>query len=54
MLYATSLATCAAYNMYLEVAEGQLNSDWKVGFTVDFWTICDVLPFHMLEYDLKN
>ena len=54
MLYAISLAICVACDMYLEVTEGQLNNDWKIGFPVDFWKFCDVIPFHMLEYDLKN
>ena len=29
-LHALSIAVCAAYNMYLECAEGMLDEDWKV------------------------
>ena len=54
MLHATSLAICVAYDIYLEIAEGQLDSDWKIRFPVDFWTFRDVLSIQMLEYDPKN
>ena len=51
MLHATALAIVVAYDMYLEVAEGQLDSDWKLQYPVDFWTFRDVLSVQMLEYD---
>ena len=54
MLHATALAIVIAYDMYLEVAEGKLNSDWKVTFPVDFWTFRDVLSLQMLQYNPKD
>ena len=49
-----SLAIVIAYDIYLEVTEGQLDVDWKLVYPVDFWTFCDVLSIQMLEYDPKN
>ena len=37
MLHATSLTICVAYNIYLEVAEGQIDSDRKIETPVNFW-----------------
>ena len=54
MLHAMALAIVIAYDIYLEVAEGQLDEDWKLAHPVDFWTFCDVLSIQMLEYDPKN
>ena len=54
MLHATALAIVIAYDMYLEVAEGKLDSDWKLTYPVDFWTFRDVLSIQMLEYNPKN
>ena len=54
MLHATALAIVVAYDMYLEVAEGELDADWKLEYPVDFWTFRDVLSVQMLEYDPKN
>ena len=54
MLHATALAIVIAYDMYLEVAEGKLNSDWKVTYPVYFWTFRDVLFLQMLQYNPKD
>ena len=54
MLHATSLAIVIAYDMYLEVAEGKIDSEWKLQHPVDFWTFRDVLSIQMLDYDPKN
>jgi len=54
MLHAMSLAIVIAYDIYLEVTEGQLDEDWKLTYPVDFWTFRDVLSIQMLEYDPKN
>ena len=54
MLHATALAIVIAYDMYLEVAEGKLNSDWKVTFPVNFWTFRDVLSLQMLHYNPED
>lgn len=54
MLHATVLAIVATHDIYLEVAEGKLDEDWKLQHPVDFWTFCDVLSVQMLEYDLKK
>ena len=54
MLHATVLTIVIAYDMYLKVAEGNLDGDLKIEYPVDFWTFRDVLSVHMLEYDPKN
>ena len=50
MLHGMSLAIVTAYDIYLEVAEGKLNPDWKT-LPVDFWTFRDGLSKQMLAYD---
>ena len=54
MLHPTALAIVIAYDIYLEVAERKLNSDWKVTYSVDFWTFRDVLTLQMLQYNPKD
>ena len=54
MLHAIGLAIVLAYDIYLEISEGQLDSDWKLQYPVDFLTFRDVLSVQMLEYDPKN
>ena len=54
MLHAIALAIVIAYDMYLEVAEGKLNSDWKVTYPVDFWTFYDFLSLQILQYNPKD
>ena len=54
MLHATALAIVIAYNMYLEVTEGKLDSNLRIVYPVDFWTFWDVLSIYMLGYDPKN
>ena len=51
MLHAMSFAIVVAYNIYLQLAEGKLNLDWKVIYPVDFWTFRDLLSIQMLGYD---
>jgi len=54
MFHATVLTIVIAYDIYLEVAEGTLDSDWKLTHPVDFWTFRDVLSVQMLEYNPRN
>ena len=51
MLHAMSLAIVVAYNIYLELAQGKQNPDWKVIYSVDLQTFRDLLSIQMLEYD---
>ena len=46
-----SLAVLVAYDMYLEMEEGELNQTWKEGNIVDFWTFCDLLSNQILKYN---
>ena len=54
MLHATVLAIVIAYDIYLEVAEGKLDSDWRLTYPVDFWTFRNVLSVQMSEYNPKS
>ena len=51
MLHAIALAIVISYDIYLEVCEGDLDSQWKVDYPVNFWTFRDILSIQMLEYD---
>ena len=48
-----ALAVTVTYHMYLECAEGVINSEWKCKDPVDFHTFRDVLSKQMLLYDPK-
>ena len=37
MLRGKAMAVVVAYEMYLEVAEGKINNDWKLDEPMDFW-----------------
>jgi hypothetical protein len=50
MLHGKSLAVVVAYDLYLEVAEGKLDSAWEIDEPVDFWTFREKLSIQMLEY----
>ena len=40
-----------AYDIYLEVAEGKLDRDWRLTYPVDFWTFCNAYR-HTIVTDL--
>ena len=50
MLHSIGLAIVIAYDMYLELSEGKLASEWKT-LPCDFWTFRDKLSKQMLQYD---
>ena len=50
MLHAMGMVIVIAYDMYLEVSEGKLASEWKT-LPYDFWTFRDKLSKQMLQYD---
>ena len=50
MLHAMGLAIIIAYDMYLELSEGKLASEWKT-LPCDLWTFCNKLSKQMLQYD---
>ena len=49
MLHAMAMAIVVAYDMYCEVAEGELDIEWKVK-PVEFWEFRDKLSKQMLIY----
>ena len=49
-MHGKALAIVVAYDMYMEVAEGNINIEWKVENPVDFWTFCEQLSIQMLQY----
>ena len=51
MLHGKSLAVVVAYDMYCEVAEGNLEAAWKVAKPMDFWSFREMLSMQMLDYD---
>lgn len=51
MLHAMALGIVVAYDIYLEIAEGEVDRDWKLENPVDYWTFRDVLSQQMLRYD---
>ena len=51
MLHGKSLAVVVAYDMYVEVAEGQLNEAWIIEDPMDFWSFREKLSLQMLEYN---
>ena len=52
--HAKALATCVAYDMYLECCEGELDDAWKNDDPADFHTFRDILSRQMLAYDPRN
>ena len=50
MLHAMGTAIVIAYDMYLELSEGKLASEWKT-LPCGFWTFRDKLSKQMLQYD---
>ena len=54
MCHAKSMAVVVAYDMYLEVAEGNLNPAWKIANPVSFHRFREKLAIQMLEYDPRQ
>ena len=50
MIHATYLEVVVAYDMYLEVAEGELDQIWKGENIVDLWKFCYLLSNQMLNH----
>jgi hypothetical protein len=53
-LHAKALAIAVAYDIYKEIAEGNLDALWKIDHPVDYWTFRDKLALGMLHYSPKN
>ena len=51
MLHAKALAVVVAYDIYLEVAEGHLDSSWKVEHPMGFFEFREQLSLQMLRYN---
>ena len=49
MLNAISLAVVVDYDMFLEVAEGEINYTWKEDNIVDFWNFYYLLFNQMIK-----
>ena len=54
MNHALSIAIAVAYDVYLEVAEGNLDSEWKVEKPVSRWDFQRLLAQQALKYDPTN
>ena len=50
MIHAQALAIVTAYDIYCEVVDGDLDSEWRLDGPVDFWSFRDRLSIQMLEY----
>ena len=50
MLHGKALAVVVAYDMYLEVAEGNLRGEWKLDEPMSFWRFHEKLAEGMLKY----
>ena len=50
MLHGKAMAVVVANDMYLEVAEGKINNDWKLDEPMDFWWFRENLENSMLRY----
>ena len=50
MLQGEEMAVVLAYDMYLEVAEGKINNDWKMDEPMDLWRFREKLANSMLQY----
>ena len=44
------MAVVVAYDMYLEVAEGNLRGEWKLDEPMDFWRFRERIANGMLKY----
>ena len=53
IIHAMVLAIVIAYDMYLELSEGKLASEWKT-LPCDFLTFRDKISKQMLKYDPLN
>jgi hypothetical protein len=53
MLHAKAMAIVVAYDIYKELAEGEVHQDWKVVKTVDFHVFRETLARQMLSYNPK-
>jgi hypothetical protein len=54
MYHAKALGTCEAYDMYMEVAEGDLKEEWQVAKPVDYQMWREVLSETMLHYNPRQ
>jgi hypothetical protein len=54
MLHAKAMSIVVAYDIYLELAEGMVNNDWKLNKPVDFYTFRETLARQMLSYNPRN
>ena len=56
VLHAKAMAVVVAYDMYKEVAEGELNINWKLDEkkVMNFWQFRDCLSIQLLTYDPKR
>ena len=50
MIHGKAIAVVVAYDMYLEVAEGKLDADWKDTKPLDFFSFRERLGIQMLQY----
>ena len=49
MLHRKAMAVVVAYDMYMEVAEGNLRGKWKLDELMDFWRFRGKLANRMLK-----
>lgn len=52
--HALAIVLTVAYDMYLEVAEGNLKEEWKIEKPVSFWEFQNILSKQMLSYSPKK
>ena len=50
MNHGKALVVVIAYDIYLDLAEGKVDPEWKVENPIDFWTFRDILSTQSLEY----
>lgn len=53
MIHAKAMAVVVAYDIYLELSEGEVNEDWKTK-PVDFFAFRETLAIQMLQYSPTN
>ena len=51
MLHAKAMSVVVEYDMYLEVAEGNLRGGWNLDEPMDFWRFRENLANGMLKYN---
>ena len=51
MLSDMSLSVCVAYDMYLQMTQGELDKSWKDPTPCGFYTLRYILFAQMLKYD---